>query len=78
MIDKPGNDYSAVQIEDGFKIEFHNSIKEPIKVTFTDLQAFVEKINKSATTKKQIVLNDDEEVLLRLWQMLLIPEKVKH
>jgi hypothetical protein len=77
-MNRPSNDYVATQMEDGFKIEFNDSLKTPIKVTFDDLQGFVKKFNENVATGKQLTLTEDEEVMLTLWQMLLIPEHTKH
>ena len=57
---------------------FHDSLKAPLKVTFNDLQAFVKKVNESAMAGEKLVLTEEEEVLLTLWQMLLIPENTIH
>lgn len=77
-MNKTYNDYVATQIEDGFKIEFKDSLKAPIKVSFDDLQEFVKKVNENLVAGKKLNLTEDEEVLLTLWQMLLIPEHTKH
>lgn len=77
-MNRPSNDYIATQTEEGFQIVFHDSLKAPLKVTFSDLQAFINKVNESAMAGKKLVLTEEEEVLLTLWQMLLIPENTIH
>jgi hypothetical protein len=77
-MNRPSNDYIATQTEEGFQIVFHDSLKAPLKVTFGDLQAFINKVNESAMAGKKLVLTEEEEVLLTLWQMLLIPENTIH
>jgi len=78
MMNKPNNDYIATQTEEGFQIVFHDSVKKPINVKFDELQTFIKKINERAISEKTLTLTNEEEVLIRLWQMLLIPEGVKH
>jgi hypothetical protein len=77
-MNRPNSDYTAIQTEEGFHIVFHDSMKAPLKVTFSDLQAFIQKINQNIMAGKRPSLTDEEEVLLTLWQMLLIPENIVH
>ena len=77
-MNKLNNDYIATQTKEGFHIVFHNSIRAPIKVTFDDLQSFVQRVNQNMIDGKKITLTEEDEVLLGLWQMLLIPEHTIH
>lgn len=77
-MDRQNNDYIATQTEEGFHIVFHDSIREPVNVKFDELQSVIQKINERAISERALTLTNQEEVLLRLWQMLLIPENIKH
>lgn len=77
-MDRQNNDYIATQTEEGFHIVFYDSIREPVNVKFDELQSVIQKINERAISERALTLTNQEEVLLRLWQMLLIPENIKH
>ena len=77
-MNKASNNYIATQTEEGFHIVFHNPIRAPLKVTFDELQSLVQKINQNMIEGKKIALTEEDEVLLGLWQMLLIPENTIH
>jgi hypothetical protein len=71
-------DYIATQTEDGFQIVFNNPKRAPMKVSFYDLQTFIQKLNIDMLSGKKPNFTEEEEVLLTLWQMLLIPENTVH
>jgi len=71
-------DYTVTQTGDGFLVEFHDSVKEPISITDKDFHAFAMKINEGFFNGKEITFTEKEEILFNLWQLLLIPEHTKH
>ncbi|HEX3034933.1 MAG TPA: hypothetical protein VHT73_07325 [Thermodesulfobacteriota bacterium] len=72
------NGYIATQTEKGFHVVFHDSFKTPIEVTFNDFQEFANKYNQELTSGRVPELSEDEEVMLSIWQMMLIPDQTIH
>ena len=72
------NGYIATQTENGFRVVFHDSFKTPIEVTFNDFQEFANKYNQELLAGKVPELSEDEEVMISIWRMMLIPDQTKH
>lgn len=76
-MNKELNEFTATQTENGFRIIFHDNPKE-MDVTITDLNEFANKYAKEMLEGKQPELNPKEEVMFSLWEMVLIPDDIKH
>ncbi|NIP29857.1 MAG: hypothetical protein GTO02_06325 [Candidatus Dadabacteria bacterium] len=70
--------YIATQTDNGFYIEFENSVKLPEKISFDDIENFAEKFNQTLLAGKQPELSEKEELILSLWEMILIPDSTIH
>lgn len=77
-MNKENVDYTVTQTADGFLVEFEDSIKPPINITDKDLHAFAMKINEGFLYGSEVRFTEKEEIVFNLWQMLLIPENIKH
>lgn len=77
-MDRQFNGYTATQTEKGFHVVFHDSQRNPLDLTFDNFQEFADKYNQEVMSGKTPKLSDEEEVLLSLLQMMLIPKKTIH
>ena len=77
-MDRQFNGYTASQTERGFHVVFHDSQRNPLDVTFDNFQEFADKYNQEVMSGKTPKLSDEEEVLLSLLQMMLIPKNTIH
>jgi hypothetical protein len=77
-MDKQSNGYTAIQTEKGFQVVFHDSTKNPLEVTFNDFQEFANKYGQEIRAGKLPKLTEEEAILLSLWEMVLIPNGIKH
>jgi hypothetical protein len=78
MMNKQFNGYTATQTEKGFHVVFHDSERTSVDVTFNEFQEFANKFNQEVISGKLPKLSDEEEVLLSLLQMMLIPSSTIH
>jgi len=76
-MNKQSNEFTATQTENGFHVMLHNDAKE-FDVTIGDLNEFANKYAKEMLAGKEPELNDREEVMVSLWEMVLIPNDIKH
>lgn len=72
------NSFIATQTENGFQIVFEDSNKSPLNITFEDFDQFANKYNQQTLAGKKLELNDKDELILSLWQMVLIPDTTIH
>ena len=77
-MNRENNDYTVTQTADGFIVEFQDAIKPPINITDKDFQAFAMKLNEGFLSGREVTFTEKEEIVFNLWQMLLIPENIKH
>jgi hypothetical protein len=77
-MDRQFNGYTATQTEKGFHVVFHDSHRNPLDLTFDNFQEFADKYNQEVMSGKTPKLSDEEEVLLSLLQMMLIPKNTIH
>jgi hypothetical protein len=78
MMDKEFNGYTATQTEKGFHVVFHDTSRDPVELKFSDFQEFAAKYNQELSTGSIPKLTGEEEVMLSIWQMLLIPDSTVH
>ncbi len=77
-MDRQFSGYTASQTERGFHVVFHDSQRNPLDVTFDNFQEFANKYNQELMSGKTPKLSDEEEILLSLLQMMLIPRNTIH
>lgn len=70
--------YIATQVENGFYVEFEDSLKKPRKIGFDEIQSFAQSFNQNILAGKEVKLSDDERLILSIWEMLLIPDNTIH
>ena len=70
--------YIATQTENGFYVEFENSSEQPKKIGFEEIEEFAYKFNQTMLAGEQPKLDDNEKLLLSLWEMLMIPDNTIH
>ncbi len=78
IMDRQFSGYIATQTENGFYVVFHDSKRNPLDITFDNFQEFANKYNKELMSGKAPKLSDEEEVLLSLLHMMLIPSHTIH
>jgi len=76
-MNKQSNEFTATQTETGFHVMFHKDAKE-FDVTISDLNEFANKYAKEMLTGKEPELSEREEVMVSLWEMVLLPNDIKH
>lgn len=70
--------YTATQKDYGFYIEFEDSKKSPVEITFDDFDNFAKSYNQSLLSGKKPKLNEINKIMLSLWGMVMIPDNTIH
>lgn len=71
------NGFTATQTETGFRVMFHNNPEE-IDVSISDLNEFANRYAKEIMSGKNPELTKKEEIMISIWEMVLLPSDVKH
>ena len=71
------NAFTATQTDSGFHVMFHDSPEE-MDVSISELNAFANKYAKEVMTGKKPELSAKEELMISIWEMVLLPSDVKH
>lgn len=69
--------FIATQTETGFRVMFHNNPEE-IDVSISDLNEFANRYAKEVMSGKKPELTEKEEIMISIWEMVLLPSDVKH
>jgi hypothetical protein len=69
--------FIATQTETGFRVMFHNNPEE-IDVSISDLNEFANRYAKEVMSGKNPELTEKEEIMISIWEMVLLPSDVKH
>ncbi len=69
--------FTAIQIEDGFQIAFHESAEE-IKLSTEDLNDFADRYTQEILDGSSMDLSDKEKVMFSLWEMVLMSDDIKN
>jgi hypothetical protein len=69
--------FIATQTETGFRVMFHNKPEE-IDVSISDLNEFANRYAKEVMSGKKPELTEKEEIMISIWEMVLLPSDVKH
>ena len=71
------NEFTATQTETGFRVMFHDNPEE-LELSISDLNEFANRYAKEMMTGKKPELTEKEEVMISIWEMVLLPSDVKH
>ncbi len=71
------NNFIATQTENGFKIKFDDSGNQ-MEFTFEDINQFAYKYSQSQISGKQLDMTEKDELMLSIWEMVLIPDSTIH
>lgn len=76
-MDKESARFSATQTENGFQIKYFDTAEE-LLVSVEDLNDFANKYAKDLLEGKFSSMNDKEKLMFSIWEMVLIPDDIKH
>jgi hypothetical protein len=71
------NEFTATQTETGFRVMFHDNPEE-LDLSISDLNEFANRYAKEMMTGKKPELTEKEEIMISIWEMVLLPSDVKH
>ena len=71
------NNFIATQTSNGFKIQFSDTDK-PVEFTFEDINQFAYKYSQSQISGEEMEMTERDEIMLSLWEMVLIPDSTIH
>ncbi|MGH7849449.1 MAG: hypothetical protein ACREOP_04050 [Thermodesulfobacteriota bacterium] len=71
------NEFTATQTETGFRVMFHDNPEE-LELSISDLNEFANRYAKEMMTGKKPELTEKEEIMISIWEMVLLPSDVKH
>ena len=71
------NEFTATQTETGFRVMFHDNPEE-LDLSISDLNEFANRYAKEMMTGKKPELSEKEEIMISIWEMVLLPSDVKH
>ena len=72
------NTFTATQTENGFEVIFSDSEKSPMELTFDDINQFAYKYSQAQLSGEELEMTEREELMLSIWEMVLIPDKTIH
>ena len=72
------NNFIATQTDNGFKVIFSDSEKSPMELTFEDINQFAFKYSQAQIEGKEFELTERDELMLSIWEMVLIPDHTIH
>lgn len=76
-MEKESTRFSATQTDSGFHVTYFDSSQE-INVSVEDLNEFANKYAKEMLEGKLQTLSDREKLMFSIWEMVLIPDDIKH
>lgn len=71
------NEFTATQTETGFRVMLHDNPEE-LELSISDLNEFANRYAKEMMTGKKPELTEKEEIMISIWEMVLLPSDVKH
>ena len=69
--------FSATQTENGFRVTYFDSLEE-VNVSVKDLNEFANKYAHEMLEGRIEKLNEKEKLMFSIWEMVLIPDDIKH
>ena len=70
--------FTATQTDTGFQVVFNDSGKGPLELTFEDINQFAYKYSQAQLSGKELDMTEKDELMLSIWEMVLIPDKTIH
>ena len=71
------NNFIATQTSNGFKIKFSDT-ENQLEFTFEDINQFAYKYSQAQLSGKKLELTEKDELMLSIWEMVLIPDHTIH
>ena len=71
------NNFIATQTSNGFKLKF-NDTENQVEFTFEDINQFAYKYSQSQISGKEREMTEKDELMLSIWEMVLIPDGTIH
>lgn len=71
------NNFTATQTENGFKIKFDDSGNQ-LEFTYEDINQFAYKYSQSQISGEELEMTEKDELMLSIWEMVLIPDSTIH
>jgi hypothetical protein len=71
------NGFTATQTNKGFYVVSHDNSKE-FEITINDFNEFANKYAQDTLQGKKPDLTEKEEIIISLWEMVLIPDNTIH
>jgi len=72
------NKFIATQTDKGFQVVFNDSDKSPLELSFEDINKFGYKYSQAQIAGKELDLTEKDELILSIWEMILIPDEAIH
>lgn len=72
------NTFTAVQTKEGFLITFNDPDKKVLELTFDDVNQFAYKYGLAQLNGKKIEMTEENQLMLSILSMLLIPDQTVH
>lgn len=71
------NGFTATQTETGFRVMLYDNPEE-LELSISDLNEFANRYAREMMKGKKPELTEKEEVMISIWEMVLLPSDVKH
>ena len=71
------NGFTATQTNKGFHVVSHDDSKE-FEISINDFNEFANKYAQDTLQGKKLDLTEKEEIIISLWEMVLIPDNTIH
>jgi len=71
------SNFIATQTSNGFKIKFDDTGNQ-VEFTFDDINKFAYKYSQSQISGNELELTKEDELMLSIWEMVLIPDSTIH
>lgn len=76
-MDNETRKFTATQTENGYHITFFDSPEE-FNVSVSDLNEFANKYARETLEGKHLDLSEREKLMISIWEMVLMPDDIKH
>ena len=71
------NNFVATQTPNGFNVKFDDTGNQ-VELTFDDINKFAYKYSQSQISGNDLEMTEEEELMLSIWEMVLIPDSTIH
>ena len=76
-MNKQSSSFTATQTNEGFHVTLHDKAEE-LDITLNEINEFANKFAKETLKGKNLELSEKEEIIFSIWEMVLIPDSIKH